>query len=76
MTAAFTPTETKKLETYLRKKLSTPNLTLKSRPQAPDSVEFLIDGELLGTVYKDTDEGETSYDVNISVLEIDLDDAA
>jgi len=38
-----------------------------------DSVEVLIDGEFLGVLYKNEDEGEVSYDLNMSILPMDLD---
>ena len=71
----FAPPEIQKLQKYLQSKL-TPKLTLKGRPNAGDSVELLIDGEYLGTVYKDDEDGDVSYNVNLSVLAIDLDEAA
>ena len=40
--------------------------------QTGDSIEVLINGEFIGLVYKDEDEGETSYDFNMAILAIDL----
>jgi len=45
---------------------------LKLRPTATDSAELLIKGEFIGLVYKNVEEGETSYDLNISILEEDI----
>lgn len=69
-------TDVKKLEKYLQDKFGNKNITLKTRPKADDSVEFLLDGEYMGTVYKDEEDGDVSYCINISVLSIDLDEAA
>lgn len=69
----FETTELQKLEKFLRQRLN-PKISLKSRPKADDSAELLLDGEYLGTVYKDAEDGDISYSVNLSILSIDLDD--
>lgn len=48
-----------------------PNIYLKLRKQG-DSVEVDINGEFIGTIYKDEEDGETSYDFNMAILDIDL----
>ena len=72
---SLTPTEAQKLEKYLQQKFNNKGITLKPRTKADDSVEFLVDGEFMGTVYKDEEDGDVSYMINISVLSIDLDEA-
>ncbi len=39
---------------------------------APDSVEVMLGDEFIGLIYKDEDEGETSYAFHMSILEMDL----
>lgn len=73
---SFNPTELSKLEKFLQTKFANNRITLKARPKATDSVELLLDGEYMGTVYKDEDDGDIGYDINISVLAMDLDDQA
>ncbi|MCB1591462.1 MAG: DUF3126 family protein [Alphaproteobacteria bacterium] len=68
----FTADELRKLEKYLSQKLKLSGVTLKKRERAQDSIEVLMEGEFIGTIYKDTEDGETSYDLNIAILEIDL----
>ncbi|NCC51817.1 MAG: DUF3126 family protein [Spartobacteria bacterium] len=68
----FTAEEVSRLQSYLCHKLGNPDLTVRIRKNAPDSVEVLLKGEFLATIYKDTDEGETSYDLNMAILDIDL----
>lgn len=68
----FDKTETTKLEKYLQKKFGNPGLALRSR-QTADSLEVLLNGEFLGVIYKDEDEGELAYDFNMAILDIDLD---
>jgi hypothetical protein len=69
---SFEPAEIQKLEKYLKSKVNS-QITLKYRPKADDSAEFLISGEYMGTVYKDEEDGDISYIVNLSILSIDLD---
>ena len=47
-------------------------INLKKRPNKSDSVEFYKGEEFLGTIYKEEDEGEISYDLTISILEVDI----
>lgn len=68
----ITPDELIKVQAYLRDKFANPGLAVRPRSQAADSIEVLINGEFIGTVYKDEDEGETSYDFNMAILDIDL----
>lgn len=69
------PIEIQRLQKYLQVKFGQPELILRTR-KTNDSVEVLLKGEFLGVIYKDTDEGETSYDFNMAILDIDLDEVA
>ena len=69
------PIEIQRLQKYLQTKFGQPEMILRTR-KTNDSVEVLLKGEFLGTLYKDTDEGETSYDFNMAILDIDLDEVA
>lgn len=71
----MTADEIKKLQTYLQKKFNQPTLTLRERKTA-DSVEVLMSGEFLGVIYKDDEDEEVSYDFNMAILGMDLDEAA
>ncbi len=63
-----------KLQVYLQKKFGNPGLTIRERRVA-DSVEVYLNGEAIGTIYKDNDEDEISFDFNMSILDIDLEEA-
>lgn len=63
--------EVLRLEAYLKEKLN-PDLRLVTRKETDDSVEVYLGAEFLAVVYKDTDEGEVSYSVNMTVLAEDL----
>lgn len=65
-------TEISKLEAYLKTRFGNKNIALIHRPQASDSVEFEIDGETLGIVYRDDEDGDICYHVQLTVLAEDL----
>lgn len=64
-------TEIWRLEKYLRNLFRLDTVTLMER-QPKDSVEVHIGGEFIGLIYKNEEEGEVSYDFNMSILEEDL----
>ena len=66
------PEEVSQLQAYLEKTFKTSGFALKMREKATDSVEVILNGEFIGVLYKTEDEGETSYDFNMSILDIDL----
>ncbi len=68
----ITPDELIKIQAFLRSKFGNDGLAVRPRSQTTDSIEVLINGEFIGLVYKDEDEGETSYDFNMAILNIDL----
>jgi Protein of unknown function (DUF3126) len=69
-------TEIARLQKYLQEKFGNKKLTLTLRKEAQDSAEVLLDGEFIGVVYRDEDEGDISYDFNMAILEMDLPTAA
>ena len=42
------------------------------RPRQADSVEVHVGGEFIGVIFKDEEEGETSYAFQMAILEMDL----
>ena len=68
----ISPDELIKIQAYLRSKFGNEGLAVRPRSQTKDSIEVILNGEFIGVVYKDEDEGETSYDFNIAILDIDL----
>ena len=68
----ITPDELIKIQAYLRSKFDNEGLAVRPRSQTADSIEVLLNGEFMGLVYKDEDEGEISYDFNMAILSIDL----
>ena len=68
----MTEIEVQKLQKYLRSKFNNNNFRLVSRIKAQDSLEVYLGEEFIGTLYRDEEEGEVSYDLNMAILEIDL----
>ena len=68
--------EITRLQHYLRTKFGTQKLSLIKRKEDKNSLEVTLDGEFIGTIYRDEDEGDVSYDFNMAILEMDLPPAA
>lgn len=68
-------TEIWRLEKYLRNLFRLDTITLVERPKQTDSLEVHIGGEFIGVVFKDEEDGETSYAFNMAILEMDLPEA-
>ena len=68
----MTPTEIENLQRFLRQTFGNHGISLAMRPEADDSAELQINGETFGAVYKDEDEGELSYSIQMTVLSEDL----
>lgn len=67
----MTRSEIWRLEKYLRNLFRLDTITILERPQ-PDSVEVHVAGEFIGVIFKDEEDGETSYAFNMAILEMDL----
>lgn len=68
----MTKIEIIRIEKYLRRLFGNTTITLEERPRQNDSVEVNIDGEFIGVIYRNEEEGEVSYDFNMAILEMDL----
>ncbi len=64
--------EASRIQSYLQKTFDNKNLSIRARERASDSVEVLINGEFIGTIYKDEEDGDVSYDLNMAILGEDL----
>jgi hypothetical protein len=68
----FTADEMVKLKAHMERTLKCTDLLLKKRDKVNDSVEVMASGEFVGVIYKIIDEGETSYNFEMAILDIDL----
>ena len=76
MDATLDPTEIPRLQAYLQGLFGNQQVALKVREKATDSVEVILNGEFIGVIYKDDEDGEISYSFTVSILDIDLPAAA
>jgi len=60
-----------RVQAFMRMKFENENMTLK-RGAKDDMVEVYLADEFIGTLFRDEDEGEVSYDFNMAILEFDL----
>lgn len=68
--------EVSKLQAYLRQKFNNNKIILDMKENRDDSIQVKIGEEFVGVIYKDVEDGETSYDFNMAILDIDLEDVA
>jgi hypothetical protein len=72
------PTVTKdellKIERYLRRTFENPRIGVRARPKKTDSAEVYIGDEFIGVLFEDTEDGDRSYNFQMAILEIDLDE--
>lgn len=67
-------TEAFKIQSFLRKKLGCQEIGLRPRADdvSEDSAEVTLDGEFLGVIFKDLEDGEVSYHFQWTIIEDDL----
>ena len=61
-----------KVQNFLNAKFSGTEIKLKPREETDDSVEFIINGETLGIVFKDDEDGDICYHVQMTILREDI----
>jgi len=64
--------EIQRVQRYLRDKFQLGNLKIVPQKGKDDSAELYLGDEFLGVIYRDEEEGELSYDLHMSILDIDL----
>ena len=65
-------TDTKRIESHLRRTFGNSAIILKPRPKQKDSAEVYIADEFIGVVYEDEDE-DGSFLFEMAILSEDLD---
>jgi hypothetical protein len=68
----LTKVEMDRVQAYLRRLLGTERISIVAPKQAGMSVEVEADGEVIGTLHRDAEDGEVSYAVHLTILEEDL----
>ncbi|MEM7443387.1 MAG: DUF3126 family protein [Pseudomonadota bacterium] len=67
-----TKSEITRLQAYLRATFGNTNLHVHARTTKDDSVEVTLGEEFIGVIFKDEEDGETSYAFQMAILDIDL----
>lgn len=67
--------EVGRLQAYLRKTFGAATLEVRPQPKKDDMAEIFINNEFIATLYREIEDGETSYQFHMAILDIDLKDA-
>ena len=68
----MTRSDCERVQAYLRGLLGSERLAVLMPKRAGLSVEVAVGDEVIGTLHRDTDDGEVSYSVHLTILEEDL----
>lgn len=68
------PKERARLETYLKARFGTANMSVRARPQKRDSAEVYIGEEFIGVLSRDDEDDDLCWHFAMTVLETDLED--
>jgi hypothetical protein len=68
----MTPNEIARLQAYLRRNFGNDKITVNPPAKKGQPVEVTLDGEFIGTLYRDEEDGDVSYAFNMSILSEDL----
>ena len=67
--------EAPRIERYLRKLFGNDKIKVVMHPKKTDMAEIMIGDEFIGPIYHEEEDGEVSYQLQIAILDIDLEDA-
>ena len=68
----MTPGDITRVETYLRRTLGSQKIGIAVPKRKGATVEVTVDGEFLGTLHRDEEDGEVSYSLHVTILDEDL----
>ena len=64
----------KKIENFFKQKFNNKKIKIEGRANKNDSAEVFINDEFIGVVFEDSEDGDTCYQFNMTILSEDLDD--
>ena len=67
--------ELSKVEGFLRKTFDNAKIGVRARPNKQDSAEVFVGEEFIGVLFEDLEDGEKSYNFQMAILDIDLEDS-
>jgi hypothetical protein len=70
------PNDIARVQDYLRRTFANNTLTVVAPPKRGGPVEVTVGDEFIGVLHRDDDEGEVSYSLVMTILDIDLPPAA
>ena len=63
-----------KLQKFLQQKFGNRSIDVRPRARKDDSVEVYIGEEFVGLIYVDDEDGDRSYNFQMAILDVDLED--
>jgi hypothetical protein len=70
----MTHAEIIKLQKFLQQKFGNRAIDVRPRDRKEDSVEVYLGEEFLGLIYIDDEDGDRSYNFQMAILDVDLDE--
>ncbi len=61
-----------KIQEYMRSSLGSKNIKIEGRENKLDSADVTLNGEFIGVIFEDKEDGDTCYHFNMTILDIDL----
>ena len=61
-----------KIQNQMRKSLGSKSIKVEGRENKLDSADVTNNGDFLGVVFEDKEDGDTCYHFNMTILDIDL----
>ena len=61
-----------KIQNYLKLTLGSKQLKVEGRENKIDSADVTLNGEFLGVIFEDKEDGDICYHFNMTILDIDL----
>ena len=61
-----------KIQDYMRSSLGSKNIKVEGRENKIDSADVTLNGEFIGVIFEDKEDGDTCYHFNMTILDIDL----
>lgn len=68
----MTPNEIARVQAYLRATLGNSRIHVDAPKRKGATVEVRIGDEFIGTLHRDDEDGEVSFNLNVTILEEDL----
>ena len=61
-----------KIQDYMRSSLQSKHIKVEGRENKLDSADVTLNGEFIGVVFEDKEDGDICYHFNMTILDIDL----